>query len=172
MVNALVAIGANLPSAAGTARETCVAAVAALADRGLAVVRRSRWFESPPDPPSDQPWYVNGVVAVTTDLSPEALLAVLQAIESGFGRVRGARNAARTLDLDLIDYDGLVRPGPEAPVLPHPRMDRRAFVLYPLADIAPNWRHPRSGIALTDLIKALPPGTTCRPIVESGQKSP
>ena len=84
----------------------------------------------------------------------------------------GARNAARTLDLDLIDYDGLVRPGPEAPVLPHPRMDRRAFVLYPLADIAPNWRHPRSGIALTDLIKALPPGTTCRPIVESGQKSP
>lgn len=164
MVRALIAIGANLPSRAGSARATCEAAVDALAQAGLRIVARSRWFESPPDPPSDQPWYVNGVVAVETALSPPALLARMNAIEARFGRERTVRNAARTLDLDLIDYGGEVRPGPEPPLVPHPRLEGRAFVLRPLADVAPGWRHPVSGASLAELLARLPADTVCRPL--------
>src|SRR4029079_381162 len=99
-------------------------------------------------PPSDQPNYVNGVARLQrtpgTELSPENLLASLQAIEARFGRRRSEANAARTLDLDLIDLDGLVRDAPD-PILPHPRTHQRAFVLLPLLDVAPDWHHPASG---------------------------
>ena len=89
-----------------------------------------------------------------TQLAPDALMATLHAIEQRFGRVRGERNAPRTLDLDILDYEGRVEAGP--PVLPHPRLDERAFVLVPLADIAPAWRHPVSGKSVAELIDALP----------------
>ena len=103
----LIGIGSNL-AAAGFASplDTAAAALARLSSVGIAVVRRSRWYMSQPVPPSDQPWYVNGVVAVETALAPLALLDALLAVEAGFGRRRGAPNAARTLDLDLLDYDG------------------------------------------------------------------
>ena len=104
----LIALGANLPSRAGSPRETCEAALAALEAAGVRIEARSRWYASPPDPPSDQPWYVNGVVKVATDLEPGPLLDRLHRIERDFGRGSRAetvRNAARPLDLDLIDYD-------------------------------------------------------------------
>jgi len=88
-------------------------------------------------------------------LSPAALLNALHAVETEFGRNRGAPNAPRTLDLDLLDYDERVEEGP--PQLPHPRMETRAFVLIPLRDVAPDWRHPVSGRPLSELIAALPP---------------
>ncbi len=78
---------------------------------------------------------------------------VLHDVETSFGRERTAKNAPRTLDLDLIDYQGRVEDGP--PVLPHPRMAERAFVLIPMADVAPEWRHPQSGASLADLMAAL-----------------
>jgi 2-amino-4-hydroxy-6-hydroxymethyldihydropteridine diphosphokinase len=87
-------------------------------------------------------------------IGPEALLAGLQQIETRFGRRRAEPNAARTLDLDLIDLDGLVRDTPD-PVLPHPRTHLRAFVLLPLLDVAPDWVHPaigRTGRALLDAV--------------------
>ncbi|MFN8760134.1 MAG: 2-amino-4-hydroxy-6-hydroxymethyldihydropteridine diphosphokinase [Tagaea sp.] len=159
----LVALGANLPRAADTPAQTIDAAIAAL-DRGATRVRaRSRLYESPPWPqPSDQPWYVNAVVRLETAFDPEALLAHLHAIEREFGRVRGSRNAARTLDLDLLDYEGRVRDGD--PTLPHPRLATRAFVLLPLRDVAPEWRHPLDGRTLAALIAALPTGEICRPL--------
>ena len=110
--------------------------MARLAAVGIAVRRRSRWYTSQPVPPSDQPWYVNGVVAVETALAPMALLDALLAVEAGFGRHRGVPNAARTLDLDLLDYDGTQCAG-ERLALPHPRLHERRFVLAPLAEIAP-----------------------------------
>jgi 2-amino-4-hydroxy-6-hydroxymethyldihydropteridine diphosphokinase len=161
----VVALGANLPSEAGVPAFTLLAAMDAFDAAGLRVAQRSRIFESPPWPPSDQPWYANAVVRLDTKLAPEALLDRLHAIERAFGRVRTVPNAARALDLDLIDYDGLVRAAP-APVLPHPRMRERAFVLRPLADIAPDWRHPADGTALASLLAALPPDTVCRPIAD------
>jgi 2-amino-4-hydroxy-6-hydroxymethyldihydropteridine diphosphokinase len=89
------------------------------------------------------------------DHDPPSLLTALSAIEQAFGRVRGEPNAARTLDLDIIDMDGKIQLAPD-PVLPHPRAHLRAFVLYPLRDVAPRWTHPVSGIGIDDLIAALP----------------
>ena len=156
----VVGIGANLAASRfATQRATCEAAVDRLdAEPDIRIVARSRWYESEPVPTSDQPWYVNGVMLVATDLTPEELLARLHAIEASFGRVRRVRNEARPLDLDLIDYAGQVRDGTAPPALPHPRAERRAFVLLPLRDVAPAWRHPVSGRSVSDLIAALPPG--------------
>ena len=92
--------------------------------------------KAPPWPPSDQPWYANAVVRLETRLDPVALLARLHAVERAFGRVRSVPNAPRALDLDLIDHDGSLR-GEGAPLLPHPRMATRAFVLLPLSELAP-----------------------------------
>ncbi len=163
----LIALGANLPSDSfGSPRETLEAALAELERRGVRVVRRSRWYESAPVPPSGQPWYVNGVAAVETSLDPVALLAALHEVEQEFGRVRGARNAARVVDLDLIAYGEEVRPGPEAPILPHPRAAERAFVLLPLVEVAPGWRLPGAGpdATLAVLIARLPQGQEIRPM--------
>lgn len=157
----LVALGANLAGRAGPPLAQCKAAVAALERRGIAVVKRSRWYESAPVPASDQPNFVNGVVAVRTTLQPGPLLQTLHAVEAELGRVRSIPNAARTLDLDLLDYNGLVQEGP--PILPHPRLQHRGFVLFPLADVAPNWRHPVTGKSVTDLIGELSPGDAVRP---------
>lgn len=154
----VVAIGANL--AASGFRDplsTCEAAVARLdRETDITVVRRSRWYESEPVPRSDQPWYVNGAVAVETDLLPDVLLARLHDIEGTFGRVRRIRNEARPLDLDLIDYNGVLRVGAISPTLPHPRAAERAFVLLPLRDLDPGWRHPVTGADIASLIAALP----------------
>ena len=81
-------------------------------------------------------------------------MARLHAVEREFGRARGVRNAPRTLDLDLLDYEGRIEGGP--PVLPHPRIELRAFVLVPLADIAPLWKHPVSSRNVGAAIEALP----------------
>lgn len=155
----LVGIGANLPdSSGGTPRETCAAALDALEGDDIRVAARARWYESAPVPASDQPWYVNGAARLETALGPEDLLARLHAVEAGFGRARAEANAARTLDLDLLDHNGAVRPeGGPAPVLPHPRLAGRAFVLLPLQEVAPDWTHPVSGKSVADLIAELPP---------------
>jgi len=160
----LLGLGANLPSArGGSPRETLLAALAALEAEGVRVVARSRWYDSAAWPDPSQPRYWNAVVAVETALDPVALLALLHRVEAACGRVRGARNAPRTVDLDLLDYDGLVRKGPEAPFLPHPRMAERGFVLLPLREVAPDWRHPVSGASVDALIAALPAGESARP---------
>ena len=130
---------------------------------GVAVVLRSRWYLSEPVPPSDQPWYVNGVAAVETRLDPAALLAALLALESRFGRRRGLPDAARTLDLDLLDYDGR-QCETERLMLPHPRLHQRRFVLVPLAEIAPHWRHPLLAMTASELLLRLPPGQPIRPL--------
>ncbi|HEX6102062.1 MAG TPA: 2-amino-4-hydroxy-6-hydroxymethyldihydropteridine diphosphokinase [Alphaproteobacteria bacterium] len=161
-----MALGANLPSERhGPPRAALDSALAELARRGVQILRRSRWYESAPVPLSDQPWFVNGVAEVATALGPEALLQLLHEIEAAFGRVRREVNAPRTLDLDLIAYGALVRPeGGPPPVLPHPRMEGRAFVLLPLAEIRPDWRHPVLGRTAAELAADLPKGQAIRPM--------
>ncbi len=153
----LIAIGANLPDRHGRPPQAgCVAAAAALgALPGLALVRVSAWYRSAPLPPSAQPAYVNGVVRLHGEADAAALLARLHTLEAAWGRVRGERNAARPLDLDLIDLNGQLRDAPD-PVLPHPRAHERAFVLLPLADVAPDWVHPRLGLSVAALLAGLP----------------
>jgi 2-amino-4-hydroxy-6-hydroxymethyldihydropteridine diphosphokinase len=98
------------------------------------------------------------VARIATSLPADALLARLHAVEEAFGRVRSVANAARTIDLDLLDFRGEVAAGgPGKATLPHPRLSGRAFVLRPLADLAPDWRHPVNGISIDALVAALPP---------------
>ena len=151
-----IGLGANLDHPEhGSPLETCTAALAALSARGVTVVAVSRWFKSAPVPESDQPWFVNGVAQVETDRDAADLLAVLHEIEADFGRVRGEPNAARTLDLDLLDFHGQVA---DHPALPHPRMMDRAFVLFPLYAIAPDWTHPVTGHRAVDRIATVAVG--------------
>lgn len=156
----LIGIGGNLTSGRfATPRAACAAALDALAaDGAVRIAARSSWYLSEPVPRSDQPWYTNAVARIETALDAAALLTRLHAVEAEFGRRRSVANAARTLDLDLLDHHGAVSAAGAWPVLPHPRMHERAFVLLPLAEVAPGWRHPASGTDLEALIAALPPG--------------
>lgn len=156
----LIGLGANLPGPSGSRRATLLAALDWLGARGVRTVARSPWYDSAAWPDPAQPRYRNAVAAVETSLDPPAFLALLHEAEAAFGRVRGARNAARAIDLDLLDYDGQIRA--EAPVLPHPRLAERAFVLLPLRDLAPDWHHPRTGVTVTSLLAALPPADVRR----------
>jgi 2-amino-4-hydroxy-6-hydroxymethyldihydropteridine diphosphokinase len=162
----LIGIGSNL-AAAGFAspQDTASAALACLPEFGVEVTRYSGWYESEPVPPSDQPWFVNGVVAVETRLDAPDLLDALLTLEQRFGRYRSVPNAARTLDLDLLDYDGRHDATPRL-TLPHPRLHERRFVLAPLAEIAPDWRHPRLRLTAAELLARLPAGQPARAVRE------
>jgi 2-amino-4-hydroxy-6-hydroxymethyldihydropteridine diphosphokinase len=159
----LIALGANLPSPAGGPQQTLEAALKRLETSGVHIAARSRWYRTAPVPVSDQPWFVNGVARVETALEPAALLALLRQVEQAFGRQRSVPNAARTLDLDIIDYHNRIENTPEL-ILPHPRMKERAFVLLPLAEIAPGWRHPTLGETVENLISGLPPEQKAEPL--------
>ena len=151
----LIGIGGNLPDARfGAPPDALAAALVALEAEGIQVATRSAWYRTEPVPRSDQPWFVNAVASLITHLAARDLLAVLQAVEGRFGRVRSERNAARVLDLDLLDYRGQVAETASL-VLPHPRLHQRRFVLQPLAEIAPNWRHPLSGLTAEQLLSRL-----------------
>lgn len=128
------------------------AALVAIAAKIAELSARSKWYWSAPIPPSSQSLYINGVCAVETDIPPDRLLLQLHAIEARFGRVRTHPGAARVLDLDLLDCGGRILRLGGGLVLPHPRLHRRAFVLRPLADIAPGWRHPVLGLTAEALL--------------------
>ena len=151
----LIALGGNMPSAAGVPARTLDAALSELKKSGANIEAVSPYYVTPAWPDPADPPYVNAVAWLSTALAPAELMELLHRIETEFGRIRGVRNAPRTLDLDLLDYDSLVKPGP--PELPHPRLSQRAFVLIPLADVAPGWVHPVSGKSVRDLLAALPP---------------
>ena len=146
----LIALGANLPSPAGPPTATLRAALARLEEQGVKILSVSSFYETPAWPDPAQPAFVNAVAAVESTLQPVELLTLLHGVETDFGRLRSAPNAPRTLDIDLLDYDG--KRMTDGVMLPHPRMAERSFVLVPLAQVAPNWRHPVTGEAVRDLL--------------------
>jgi 2-amino-4-hydroxy-6-hydroxymethyldihydropteridine diphosphokinase len=148
-----IALGANIPSAAGPPDVTLRAALTALGGRGVQIRRVSGFRQTDAWPNPSDPPFINAVAGIETDLQPIALLGLLHEVETSFGRKRSAANAPRCLDLDLIDYRGWVEQG--AVNLPHPRMMVRRFVLEPLAEVAPGWRHPVTGLTVEALLQAL-----------------
>ena len=155
-------IGANLvPDGYDSVREGCEAAIALMPSMGIEVEMVSPWYETAPVPISDQPWFVNAVIAARSALPPASVLAALHDIEARFGRTRTVRNEARVLDIDLLDYDGqLLEEG--GLTIPHPRLDQRAFVLLPLRDLEPAWVHPQSGKSVRELVAGLDPDQEIR----------
>ena len=152
----LIGIGANLaPDGYATLREGCEAAIAGLCELGIDVLAVSPWYETAPVPVSDQPWFNNAVIAATTAMTAPDALVARHSIEASFGRVRTVRNAARVLDLDLLDYGGQTYDDDNI-TIPHPRLHERAFVLLPMRDVAPGYTHPVSGRGIDGLIAALP----------------
>lgn len=137
----LVALGANMAGPWGTPRQAVARAVDELDRNGIALVTASPLHETKPFGRPNQPDFVNAVAAIETRLPPQALLARLHVIERAAGRRRTIRWGPRTLDLDILDYRGLILRG-RSLVLPHPGIAERSFVLRPLSEIAPRWRHP------------------------------
>lgn len=175
----LIALGANLPFDDQPADETLRRAALLLPDAGFAGVRLSRIWRTPCFPAGAGPDYANAAAAAvwTGGGGPRAALAALHALEARFGRERRQRWGMRTLDLDLIAFGQAVRPDagtqaawrrlppaeqvravPDRPILPHPRVQDRGFVLAPLAEVAPHWRHPLTGESVAAMLAALPPG--------------
>lgn len=171
----VIGIGANLPSVFGAPHDTLLASLASIRRNLGRIVAVSRVFRTPAFPKGSGPDFVNAAILVVTGLLPQEILARLHAIEAEAGRRRALRWGARTLDLDLLAVGDVVLPdartqgawaalapdrqGTEAPqelILPHPRLQDRAFVLIPLADICPGWRHPVTGLTVAEMVAALP----------------
>jgi 2-amino-4-hydroxy-6-hydroxymethyldihydropteridine diphosphokinase len=170
----MVAFGSNLAVSGKNMPEMVHLAAQEIAGPGTRVLKMSRLYASPCFPTGAGPDYVNAAALLETDLDPQVLLDRLHAIEARFGRKRAQRWGPRTLDLDLLAYGDLVLPDPatqdrwrnlapkaqttQAPeqlILPHPRLQDRAFVLVPLADVAPDWRHPRLGLTVLEMLNRL-----------------
>ena len=158
----VVALGCSLPGSYPSREALLDAAVETLAAEDLTVVARSVWWISAAWPDQTAPAYLNGVVLVETQASADETLAALHRIEARFGRVRAQANAPRTLDLDLIAHGRTVLDG--AVVVPHPRAHERVFVMGPLAQIAPDWRHPVSGRTAADLAATAGVGADATPL--------
>ncbi|WP_017718759.1 2-amino-4-hydroxy-6-hydroxymethyldihydropteridine diphosphokinase [Kamptonema formosum] len=145
-----IALGSNL----GDSRAILEAALETLAQTpGITVESRSSWYQTVAVGPA-QPDYINGCALLRVNVLPQELLETLLEIEAKFGRVRQERWGARTLDLDLLLFDDLIVDTP-ALQLPHPRLRERAFVLMPLAEIAPDWSEPACGETIRTLLEAV-----------------
>ena len=148
-----IAFGANLSNP----KVTFQSAIKALGTHGVGLVNMSGLWQSPAWPPgSNQPDYINACAVVSFDGEARALLNILHEVEAEFGRERSVKNAARPLDLDLLDFRGEVIEDKDGMIVPHPRMLTRSFVLFPLAEIAPDWRSPASRTSIEDHIARLP----------------
>ncbi|MFD1882215.1 2-amino-4-hydroxy-6-hydroxymethyldihydropteridine diphosphokinase [Paracoccus pacificus] len=175
---ALCALGGNLTQAGQSPARTLGRAIAMLVESpGIRLLAVSRYWTTPAFPAGSGPDYTNAALTLHTTLAPEALLAVLHGIEADLGRERisGQRWSARPIDIDLIAMGDLVLPddeeqdrwrglspekqreiAPDRLILPHPRMQDRAFVLAPLAEVAPDWVHPRLKSSVAAMLAALP----------------
>ncbi len=159
----IVALGSNLPGAYGSSRELLESVLEKMPVEGIGVLAVSQWWRSRAWPDLTDPDYLNGVAIVETNLQAEQLLTRLTQIESAYGRGRTAQNAPRPLDLDLIAY-GRRRIDAPGLTIPHPRAHDRLFVMGPLAEIAPDWIHPGTGLPARRLAETATVGRDAAPL--------
>lgn len=171
----VIGLGANLSGPAGPPEASLEEALTQLEARGARVSRFSGWWRSRAYPPGSGPDFVNAAAMLETALEPEALRAALHAVEAALGRVRRERWAPRVVDLDLLCYGQKIAPdpatlrrwinlganaqaagAPDALILPHPRLQERAFALGPMVAVAAAWRHPLLESTAAALLAALP----------------
>jgi len=171
----LIALGANLDSPVGMPAETLRRALDALADAGFRIDNVSNFYQTPCFPEGAGPDYVNAVARLSAGQEPNVTLDALHRIEVAFGRTRDRRWGGRTIDMDLLASGSAVLPdlqtfkawaelpqkaqlrtAPKELILPHPRLHERGFVLIPMADVAPDWRHPVLGKTVSEMVNDLP----------------
>ena len=151
-------IGSNLPSKYGDRFDNINLAISLLESYGIKIISKSSCYETPSYPDIKKPKFINIVVSVESHLPPEDLMSVLIHIEEKLERVRVAKNDPRTCDIDIIDYNGEIKISSyrnEEFVMPHKELSSRNFVLFPLKEIASNWKHPKSNKTIDELIDNL-----------------
>ena len=175
VMKALIAVGSNLSDRGKLSKSIVAEAIDSVVSRTGHAAQVSRFYRTPAFPPGSGPSFVNAAFAVDWSGNAETLLSLLHEVEADFRRARDMRWAARTLDLDLIALGDMVCPdeteqtrwrrmpleqaatvAPDRLILPHPRMQERAFVLVPLCEVAPDWRHPLTGRSVREMRDALP----------------
>lgn len=161
----LIAHGGNLETPYGSALRTHFHVRQTLAERGIRILKASRVWSTPHWPDASEPRHCNAVYQVETTANPKALLAKLQDVELFYGRTCTVKNAPRTLDLDVLAWHDFVSNDPVL-TLPHSRIQERHFVLLPLRDVAPSWRHPVTGLKAQDMLDQLTKAHDCHPMEE------
>jgi len=155
----LLGLGSNLSSSYGDRFANIDLAISALNGYGIRVIKKSSYYETPSHPDKNNPKFINIVVEVETDLPPEDLASVLIYIEERLERSRGAKNDPRTCDIDIIDYKNQVLNFSYKDLdfsVPHKQLIYRNFVLFPLQEISPKWKHPKTKELISALIESLP----------------
>ena len=146
---ALIAIGSNL----GTPKKNCIEAIDIISSSpGIKTISKSSFYQTAPVGNTEQNWFINSVIKISTQLNPDILLAVLLEIESKMGRIRKEKWGPRIIDLDLLFYDNLIIKIKDL-TLPHPEIQKRNFVLQPLNEIEENFIHPSLNKSINTLLK-------------------
>ena len=150
-----IGIGSNLNGKNNeTPLQNCKKALVEL-KKEVNICKISSWYKSEPIPVSNQPWFINGIIEISTNKSSLDLLEFILSIEKVYGRVREKKNEARILDLDIIDYKKKILYIKNKLIIPHPRMHERSFVLQPLSELNPKWMHPIKKKGIKELIRNL-----------------
>lgn len=171
----ILALGGNSNSDFGSPEKTLIHAIGVLRARGLTIEKTSKFYATPAFPKGSGADYVNAALLINSNQNPRELLSLLHEVEADLGRTRVARWASRPIDIDLIAYGQRLLPDaethakwrglspkdqatlwPDQLILPHPRLQDRAFVLVPVCDIAPDWVHPVLGLTMREMMENLP----------------